>query len=268
MNICVIVTNPNLHIIPLPGLSFYASALKGVLGFYWVGSQVNVFISHQGGIINGFTCVKRIINWSSVGSVHDGIVPFLSMGCQVSIRCDNDMQWLKVTIFTHLVFWMTDNLILCRVGRNSDFKAISTFKCSLRVNRAKSLIIGHVGGASWQFRHRKLKFHWLVVRSKSFEIVFRRRVFKPQLVVTLGNTLQVLSWKHYLAIWTQTEIREFFSDQNPFVEICHIESRPLPNPGTAWWPRVQRVDWAGVVVAISLPCPTWQLCKARLSSRM
>ena len=32
MNICVIVTNPYLHIIPLPGLSFYASALIGVLG--------------------------------------------------------------------------------------------------------------------------------------------------------------------------------------------------------------------------------------------
>ena len=31
MNICVIVTNPYLHIIPLPGLSFYASALIGVL---------------------------------------------------------------------------------------------------------------------------------------------------------------------------------------------------------------------------------------------
>ena len=28
-------------------------------------------------------------------------------------------------------------------------------------------------------------------------------------------------------------IREFFSDQNPFVEICHIESRPLANLGTA-----------------------------------
>ena len=31
MNRCVIVTNPYLHIIPLPGLSFYASALIGVL---------------------------------------------------------------------------------------------------------------------------------------------------------------------------------------------------------------------------------------------
>ena len=31
MNTCVIVTNPYLHIIPLPGLSFYASALIGVL---------------------------------------------------------------------------------------------------------------------------------------------------------------------------------------------------------------------------------------------
>ena len=31
MNIRVIVTNPYLHIIPLPGLSFYASALIGVL---------------------------------------------------------------------------------------------------------------------------------------------------------------------------------------------------------------------------------------------
>ena len=31
MNICVIVTNHYLHIIPLPGLSFYASALIGVL---------------------------------------------------------------------------------------------------------------------------------------------------------------------------------------------------------------------------------------------
>ena len=33
MNISVIVTNPYLHIIPLPGLSFYASALIGVLVF-------------------------------------------------------------------------------------------------------------------------------------------------------------------------------------------------------------------------------------------
>ena len=28
------------------------------VSFNWVGSQVNVFISHRGGIINGFTCVK------------------------------------------------------------------------------------------------------------------------------------------------------------------------------------------------------------------
>ena len=34
MNICVIVTNPYLHIIPLPGLSFNASALIGVLVWY------------------------------------------------------------------------------------------------------------------------------------------------------------------------------------------------------------------------------------------
>ena len=47
---------------------------------------------------------KCIINWSSVFSVHDGIVAFLSIGCQVSIRCDNDLRWLKVTVFTHLVF--------------------------------------------------------------------------------------------------------------------------------------------------------------------
>ena len=80
-----------------------------------------MFISHRGGIINGFTCVKRIIDWPSVDSAHDGIVSFLSMGCQVSISCDNDLRWLKVTVFTHLVFLMTDNLILCRVGRNSDF---------------------------------------------------------------------------------------------------------------------------------------------------
>ena len=48
--------------------------------------------------------LKRIINWSSVGSVHDGIVSSLSVGCQVSIHCDNDLQWLKITVFIHLVF--------------------------------------------------------------------------------------------------------------------------------------------------------------------
>ena len=41
--------------------------------------------------------LKGIINWSSVGSVHDGIVSSLSVGCQVSIRCDNDLRWLKVS---------------------------------------------------------------------------------------------------------------------------------------------------------------------------
>ena len=138
--------------------------------------------------------VKRIINWSNVGFVHDSIVPSLSVSCQVSMRCDGDLWWLKVTVFTHLVFWMTDNLIICRWVVILTFEAILTFKCSLRVNRAKSLIIAHVGGASWQFRHRKLQCHWLVVWSKSFEIMFRPRVFKPQLVVTRGSTFQVLRW--------------------------------------------------------------------------
>ena len=35
--------------------------------------------------------LKRITNWSSVGFVHDSIVPFLSMGCQVSMHCDGDL---------------------------------------------------------------------------------------------------------------------------------------------------------------------------------
>ena len=35
--------------------------------------------------------LKRIINWSSIGSVHDGI--------QVSMRCDCDLRWLKVNSF-------------------------------------------------------------------------------------------------------------------------------------------------------------------------
>ena len=43
--------------------------------------------------------LKRIINWSSVGSVHDGIVPSLSVRCQVSMRCDNDLWWLKGNSF-------------------------------------------------------------------------------------------------------------------------------------------------------------------------
>ena len=65
--------------------------------------------------------LKRIINWSNVGFVHDGIVPSLSVGCQVSMRCDGDLRWLKVTVFTLLVFSMTDNLIIRRAGRNFDF---------------------------------------------------------------------------------------------------------------------------------------------------
>ena len=40
MNICVIVTNPYLHIIPLPGLSIYASALIGVL--VWINIQMDI----------------------------------------------------------------------------------------------------------------------------------------------------------------------------------------------------------------------------------
>ena len=122
---------------------------------------------------------------------------------------------------------MPDNLILCRVARNLYFWDLLTFKCSFCVQRAKSLIVAHVGSASWEFRHRKLQVHWLIVRWKSFENKFRRRVFKPQLFVTRGSTFQVLRWKHCLAIWTQTEIREFFSDQSRLVEVCHIESRPL-----------------------------------------
>ena len=130
---------------------------------------------------------------------------------------------------------------------------------------ANSLIISHVGGTSWLFQHRNQQFHWLVVLSKSFEIMFRQRVFKTQLLVTQDSTFQVLHWKHCLAIWTQ--IREFFIDKNPLVEVGHIDSRPLAKLETAWWPRRQGVVWAGVV-ATSLLCPTWQLCKSQLSSRM
>ena len=171
-------------------------------------------------------------------------------------------------VFTHLVFPMTDNLMVCRVGRNFDFVAISPFKYSLRVHRAKSLIVAHVGGASWLFRHRNRPFHWLVVRSKSFEIMFRRRIFKPQLVVTRGLYIPGTVLKTLPSNLNPNQ-RIFHFDQNPpLVEVGHIESRPLANLGTAWWPRTRRVDWTGVVMAISLPCPTWQLCKSWLSSRM
>ena len=43
--------------------------------------------------------LKRIINWCSIGSVHDGILPSLSVGCQVSMRCDGGLRWLKVNSF-------------------------------------------------------------------------------------------------------------------------------------------------------------------------
>ena len=120
---------------------------------------------------------------------------------------------------------MTDNLILWRMGRDFYFWDHLKFNGSLRVQPAKFLIIARIGGASWEFRHRKLQVHWHVVRWKSFENKFRRRVFKPQFFVTRGSTFQVLRWKHSLAIWIYTEIREFFSDQNRLVEVCHIESR-------------------------------------------
>ena len=35
--------------------------------------------------------LKRKINWSNVGFVHDSIVPSLSVSCQVSMRCDGDL---------------------------------------------------------------------------------------------------------------------------------------------------------------------------------
>ena len=65
--------------------------------------------------------LKRIINLSSVGSFHGGIVSSLPVSCQVSMHCDKDLRCLKATVFTHLVFSMTDNLIICRAGRNFDF---------------------------------------------------------------------------------------------------------------------------------------------------
>ena len=43
--------------------------------------------------------LKRIMNWSSVSSVHDCIVSSLSVGCQVSMHCDDDLWWLKVNSF-------------------------------------------------------------------------------------------------------------------------------------------------------------------------
>ena len=62
------------------------------VSFNWVGSQINVFISHRGGIIDGFTCVKtynqlvqcRFCSWrhrvfpvsglSSVNALRRGLV--------------------------------------------------------------------------------------------------------------------------------------------------------------------------------------------------
>ena len=40
--------------------------------------------------------LKYITNWSSVGSVHDGIVPSLSVSCQMSMRSDDDLWCLEV----------------------------------------------------------------------------------------------------------------------------------------------------------------------------
>ena len=42
-----------------------------------------------------FLALKRIINWSSFRSAHDDIVSSLSVGCQVSVRCDEELRWLK-----------------------------------------------------------------------------------------------------------------------------------------------------------------------------
>ena len=208
--------------------------------------------------------LKRIINWSSVGSVHDGIVPFPVSGLSSVNALWRRLVMAKVTVFTHLVLRMTDNLMICRVGRNCDFWDHFDIQMFAPCEPCQ---VPHYRPRRW--RQLTVPAQKAAVSlACSFEIMFRRKVFKPQLLVTRGSTLQVLRWKHCLAIWSQIEIREFFSDQNPFVEICHIESRPLANLGTTWWPRVQRVDWAGVVMATSLPCPTWQLCKSRLSNRM
>ena len=41
-------------------------------------------------VITDFLAWKRIIYWSSVGYVHDGIESSLTVGSQVSVRGDDD----------------------------------------------------------------------------------------------------------------------------------------------------------------------------------
>ena len=44
---------------------------------------------------------KRIINWSSVSFVHDGIAPSLPVGCHVSMRCDGDLSVMAKSYSFH-----------------------------------------------------------------------------------------------------------------------------------------------------------------------
>ena len=73
----------------------------------------------------------------------------------MSFRCDDDLRWLKVNSLNAPGIY-NDGESNYLPGGPKFLEAILTFKCSLRVHRAKSLIIAHVGGASSQFWHRKL----------------------------------------------------------------------------------------------------------------
>ena len=42
-----------------------------------------------------FPALKCTTNFSNASPVHDGIVPSQSVGCPVSLRRDDNLQWLK-----------------------------------------------------------------------------------------------------------------------------------------------------------------------------
>ena len=123
--------------------------------------------------------------------------------CQWVVKCNflvtTNRNGSNVIVFSQLVFSMTDNLILCWVG--SDFDIFYHFDIQLFA----PCVLCQVPDcrASWQFWYRKSQIHWHVVLSKSFQIMFRQRVVKPKVVVTLSSTFQVLRWKHCQAIWTE-----------------------------------------------------------------
>ena len=187
--------------------------------FYLVGYQVNTVISLQHGVNTGFSCVKtynllvqcQLCSWRHRAFPVSGLSSINSLWRRLA---EARRQQFSLTYYFQ---WWTISLF--------DSRAVILFLRPFQHSNVSSVCsvsnpwLAEVGGVSWQFRHWKRQFHWIVVLSRSFDIMLRTGLFKPQLVVT---------WAVYFGYCTKTLRSNLNGNQRI------IWSEP-PSRGMAHW---------------------------------